>query len=396
MNPIETFVRRFQASLMDNSFRKLTLGKFRGEHANLEHVYARLISIKEEPKLSFTYRYPTQDVTKNFTIGEGTKLVRDWIGQESLSATLFSATERQQLLFNRRGKPRLITAIESRPEPEPTHDRKKVRALRDERFLRALGVLDARGRPRPQMGDKHRQIHQFVEIIAPILRDLPNEQPLRVVDMGAGKGYLTFALHAFLREQGIALETTGIERRKELVEFCNRVAQECGYSGLHFRTGQIADMDVQGVDILVALHACDTGTDEAIFQGVRGDAQWILVAPCCHQEVRPQIRAPEGIQPLFQNGIQIDRMAEAVTDTLRSMYLQACGYVTRIQEFIAVEHTMKNLLIIAQKLPQDVDREVLWKRAADFQALFRIKHQRLAELLLARSRGAPISVRQGS
>lgn len=393
MSPVETFVKRFQASLKENTFRKLTLGKFRGEFANIEHVYARLISIKEEPKLSFTYRYPTQDVTKNYSIDEGTKLLRSWIGKECLSATLLMATERQQLLFNRRGKPRLTTALESRPECEPSHDRKKARVLRDERFLQGLGILDSRGKPRQQMGDKYRQIHQFVEIIAPILRDLPKERPVRVIDMGAGKGYLTFALHAFFREQGIALETTGVERRKELVEFCNHVAQECGHDGLRFRTGEIADIDPQGVDILVALHACDTGTDEAIFHGIQADARWILVAPCCHKEVRPQIRAPAEMEPLFQYGIQIDRMAEAVTDTLRTMYLEACGYAARIQEFIAVEHTMKNLLIIAQKLPQAVDREALWRRAADFQALFGIKHQRLAELLRACSHAAPVSVR---
>lgn len=384
MNPVETFISRFQASLTDSSFRKLTLGKFRGQHANLKHLYFRLVTIREKPKLSLTYRYQAQDITKNYEIGEGTELLRDLIGKESLSATLLTATERNQLLFNRRGKPRLTISPQSRSKPENRHDRMKPRALRDERFLEALGVLDSRGRPLRQMGDKYRQIHQFVEIIAPLLRDLPRERPLRVIDMGAGKGYLTFALHAFLQEQGIAPETTGVERRSELVELCNRVAQECGYAGLHFRTAEIADVDFRGVDILVALHACDTGTDEAIFQGIFGGAQWILVAPCCHKEVRPQIRAPVGMKPLFQYGIQVDHLAEAVTDTLRALYLEACGYATRIQEFIAVEHTMKNLLLIARKSPQDVNRETLWKRAEDFQAFFGIKRQRLAELLLAR------------
>jgi hypothetical protein len=323
-------------------------------------------------------------------------LLRDWIGKTSLSATLLAATERQQLIFNRRGKPRLTTSLENRSKLEPCHDRTKARTLRDERFLQALGILDSRGQPRRQMGDKHRQIHQFVEIVAPILQDLPRDRPVRIVDMGAGKGYLTFALHAFLHEQGIAAETTGIERRKDLVEICNRVAQECGYAGLYFRTGEITDIHVQGMDILVALHACDTATDEAIFRGVSGGARWIFVAPCCHKEIRPQIRAPVGLNPLFQYGIQVDRLAEAVTDTLRAMYLEACGYAARIQEFIAVEHTTKNLLIIARKLSQNPDLEASWKRAADFQTLFGVRHQRLAELLLARSRcearhGVPIS-----
>jgi hypothetical protein len=398
MSPIETFLGRFQASLTGNSFRKLTLGKFRKEEQSLQHVYVRLVSIKGESKLSFNYRYPTRDVTKNYSIAAGTTLLRDWIGKTSLSATLLTAIERQQLTFNRRGKPRLTTSLENHSKLERRHDRAKARLLRDERFLLALGILDPHGRPRRQMGDKHRQIHQFVEIVAPILRDLPSGRPVRVVDMGAGKGYLTFALHAFLCDQGIAAETTGIERRKDLVETCNRVARECGYSGLYFRSAEIADIDLQGVDILVALHACDTGTDEAIFRGVQSGAGWIFVAPCCHKEVRPQIRAPAGLNPLFQYGIQIDRLAETVTDTLRTMYLEACGYAARIQEFIPVEHTTKNLLIIARKSPQKTDPEISWKRAADFQALFGIQHQRLAELLLARSlsnaeHGASISLR---
>ena len=397
MSPIETFLGRFQASLTENSFRKLTLGKFRKEEQSLQHVYVRLVSVKGESKLSFNYRYPTRDVTKNYSIAEGTNLLRDWIGKTSLSATLLTATERQQLIFNRRGKPRLTTSLDNRSKPEHRHDRAKPRVLRDERFLQALGILDPRGQPRRQMGDKYRQIHQFVELVAPTLQDLPSGRPVRVVDMGAGKGYLTFALHAFLRDRGIFAETTGIERRKDLVETCNRVARECGYSGLYFRSAEIADIDLQGVDILVALHACDTGTDEAIFRGVQRGARWIFVAPCCHKEVRPQIRAPAGLNPLFQYGIQVDRLAETVTDTLRALYLEACGYAARVQEFIPVEHTTKNLLIIARKSPQKTDPEILWKRAADFQALFGIQHQRLAELLLARSlsdaeHSAPISV----
>jgi hypothetical protein len=132
---------------------------------------------------------------------------------------------------------------------------------------------------------------------------------------------------------------------------------------------------------VVALHACDTASDDALYRAIAANAQLIFVAPCCHQELRPQLAAPAALAPLFMHGIQSDRMAEAITDALRCMYLDASGYVTRVQEFIALEHTAKNLLIIAAKNPKPVDRDLLFRNALKFQEQFGITRQRLGDLL---------------
>jgi SAM-dependent methyltransferase len=231
------------------------------------------------------------------------------------------------------------------------------------------------------MSDKYRQVHHFIELVAPAFRAFSGGSKVRVVDMGSGKGYLTFAAYAYLKQQGYNAEVVGVERRPLLVDFCNRVAEQCEFGHLRFEVGEISEVTLDGVDVVVALHACDTATDDAIYRGITAQAQLIFLAPCCHKEIRPQLRPPVEVAPLFRHGIQTERMAESITDALRCMYLEASGYSTTIQEFTALEHTKKNLLISAAKKPRTVDPALLLKKASDFQALFSITHQRLADLL---------------
>jgi SAM-dependent methyltransferase len=381
VNPTELFLANFEASLADGSFRKLTLGKFRGELDGVEHIYIRAIALKNGTRLNFLRRYSDRDLTQNFLISDGVTLVRDWLGKSSLAATLFTVDQRQQLLFNRRGNPRLSLGHAEPVEFQLQHDREKIRLLQDETFLRYLGVLDPSGNPRMRMRDKYRQIHHFIELLAPAMRGLSTGRELRVVDMGSGKGYLTFAAYSFLKQEGYNAEVVGIERRRELVDLCNRIAGQCEFGGLRFEVNEISGVALDDVDVVIALHACDTATDDAIFRGIAAKAQLIFLAPCCHKELRPQLTPPEDITPLFRHGIQTERMAENITDALRCMYLEASGYSTTMQEFIALEHTKKNLLISASKNPKAVDHELLFRKAEDFQALFGITHQRLADLL---------------
>ena len=384
MSPLEEFLAHVQASLAANSFRKLTLGKLRGELEGQKNVYIRLISLRDGIRLSFLHRYPDRDITKNHPVAEGVQIVRDWLGESSFAATLITPKTRTQLQFDRRGNSRIFSGIAELSEPNAQHDRKKNRKIENETFLSALGILNAEGAPRKEMGDKYRQIHHFIELLAPTILILPRGRPLRIVDLAAGKGYLTFAVYTFLKQEGFIVDMVGIERRRSLVDFCNRVAKECGFNHLRFELGEIANSKLNGTDVVIALHACDTATDDAIYGGIASGAQIILVAPCCHKEVRPQLQPPPILAPLFQYGIQIDRMAESITDTLRSMYLEASGYETRIQEFISLDHTLKNLLIIASKQPDRGKSEQLFQKALEFEQLFGIRHQRLGDLLRSR------------
>jgi SAM-dependent methyltransferase len=380
MDPIEQLVLEIRSSIADQSFQKITLGKFRQDEEDLEHVYVRLVDLKSGPRLSFIYRYPDRDVTKNSPMNEGISAIAGWLGSNCRAATLFTTRNRQQLVFNRRGEPRLFVQESDSPAAERSHDRSKVRLLRDEHALHLLGVIDPAGRPRAQMGDKYRQVHRFIEALAPMLKTTRSGEALHIVDMGCGKGYLTFALHEFLRAHDRCPITLGIERRGALVQQANNIARQLGDPDIKFIEGEIGEINPESVDVLIALHACDTATDDAIYQGIKQRARWIVVSPCCQHELRPQIKAPAGLEPLFKHGIQIDRMTESVTDTLRCLYLEGCGYRPRILEFVGAEHTAKNLLIVASRSEKPLELPS-FDRALDFQRRFGITSQRLAALL---------------
>jgi hypothetical protein len=383
VNPIELFLANFEANLANENFRRLTLGKFRGHLDGVEHIYVRVVNLKDGKRLNFVHRYPNRDLTQNYQMAEGVALVRGWLGTASFAATLLTINQRHQLLFNRRGDPRLSTNSAKPAEADYKHDREKSRLLQDETFLQHLGVLDPSGDPTTRMHDKYRQIHHFIHLLAPALQTMPIKKELTIVDMGSGKGYLTFALYAFLKQEGFKARIVGIERRPALVDLCNRLAIQCKFTDLRFEVGEISGVPLENVDVVIALHACDTATDEAIYRGITAKARLIFLAPCCHQELRPQLTAPPDIAPLFTHGIQAERMAESITDALRCLYLEASGYSTTIQEFVALEHTKKNLLLSAVKNPKPVDHNSLFHKASDFQALFGITHQRLADLLHA-------------
>jgi hypothetical protein len=384
VNAVDQFLAELNQSLAKETFRKLTLGKLRGELADAEHIYIRLIQLSDGQRLSFVHRYRTSDITKNYSIADGLDLIRSWLGEVCLAASLFTLNERYQLLFNRRGKPRLHRTTEANPD-QPTvsleHDEPKNRLLQDERFLQPLGILDSNSKPRAQGGDKYRQVHQFVENVAPLIQSLRAGEQVHIVDMGCGKGYLTFALHRYLQERNLAVQTIGIERRSALADAANAIVRDLDYSGIEFRSGEISVSAPHTIDLLVALHACDTATDDAIFHGIKAGCRWIVVSPCCQHELRPQLQSPSGLEPLFRYGIQLDRMTEAVTDALRCLYLEAFGYSTRLQEFVDPEHTARNLLMIATKSAKNPGRPELLQRAKEFQSRFGIKTQRLAQLL---------------
>jgi SAM-dependent methyltransferase len=384
IDPVAQLITAIKSSIQDQTFQKLTLGKFQNELSTVKHVYVRLVDLKSGPHLSFVYRYPNHDITKNTFIPVGIDMVAGWLGSSCRSATLLTAKGRQQLMVSRRGSPHLFSQdlLES-SVTDRSHDREKLRLLRDEQALQLLGVIDSEGRPRTQMGNKYRQVHHFIEALAPILKGTNPGDTLHIVDMGCGKGYLTFALQQFLQENGLHPVTVGVEKRGSLVQSANEIARELGDSAVRFIQGEINDVDVKPIDILIALHACDTATDDAIYRAIQEECRWIVVSPCCQHELRPQIAAPAGLEPLFRHGIQVDRMTETVTDTLRCLYLEAWGYQTRIQEFVGTEHTAKNLLIVASRTGKPGPRLDLINRALEFQHRFGIKNQRLGDLLLA-------------
>ncbi len=403
------FLQKLEAAWPAETLVKLTLSQPRGAETDLRNVYGRVVELREGRRLSLVWRYATRDVTKNLPLDEALATLGPLLGAELERAHLFTTTGDWQLRCDPSGHGSLKA---SRPAfaiaPPPEHDREKRAPIAVEQagWLRALGVTNAAGEARPGMAPKLRQIQRFVELLGHLLdeaklsegraparpqstgdadaRERVPPMPLRVVDMGAGKGYLTFAIAEFLRGRGIAAEITGVEARAELVELTNRVAQEHSFGGLRFEQGAIgAWQPAAPPDVLIALHACDTATDDALAQAVRGGASLILAAPCCHQEVRAQLQPPPVLREVLRHGILAEREAEIVTDGLRALVLEIHGYAAKVFEFISPEDTSKNLMLAAHRRTTPQDPEPLRARLRELMDFYGLREQRLVALLSA-------------
>ena len=376
----ERFFELLHAAARDGTLVKLTLGKYRGSDPTLKNVFVRPVMLKGGPHFAFVWRHATRDVTKNFPPAEALAALDGLIGRDFLDAHLFTATQTAQLETDADGSARvkILGAAKSPPPLGSQHDRAKSHPIAaSSPWLRALGVVNERGQPREGMADKFRQIQKFAELLSHLLVEaaLPADRPLHIVDMGAGKGYLTFAIAALL---GSRATVRGIEARPELVEFCNRVAHENDLAAhLTFSAGTIAETPLPACDVLIALHACDTATDDALARGIGAGARLLVVSPCCQKELRPQLTAPPVLAAALRHGIFQERQAEFVTDALRAQLLEWVGYRTKVFEFISTEHTAKNLMIAAIKshAPRDAAHEASTRNFASF---YGVRKQRLA------------------
>lgn len=353
-DPREDFLRLLAASVQDGSLVKLTLGKPRGSDASVRNLFIRPVTLRGAPHYSFLWRHATRDITKNHAPAAALAELRGLIGPGFHSAHLFTTTRTVQLEYNKKGEPRLTTGKAAHVAAETTHDHAKARLLPEssQAWLQALGITNPAGAVREGMGDKLRQIHKFVELLSHLVADapLPADRPLAIADMGCGKGYLTFAAHDYfnLVAQRPA-EVLGVEFRPELVALCNDIACATGRHTLTFAAGTIQAADLPKLDLLIALHACNTATDDALARGLAAGAALLVVAPCCQKELRPQLAAAPVLAPALRHGIFQERHAEFATDALRALLLEWAGYDTKVFEFISTEHTAKNLMIAAAK-----------------------------------------------
>ena len=380
----DKWIARLTETLGDGSFVKLTLSMYRGGDTALKNVMVRPVELQDGPRLSFVYRYARRDVTKNFEREEAIELLDDLVGPQFMRAHLFSTQWLSEIEF-REGRPARLTegkAVHAEP-PSKSHDKERTRSIIAEKspWLQALDVTMAGGKIARGMEAKFRQINKFVELLTSLLPETSADAALSVVDMGCGKGYLTFAAYDSLQRGGKRCNVRGIETRPELVELCNRVARESHFEHLSFEPGDIAEMPLEHTDVLIALHACDTATDDAIAKGIAASAKLILVSPCCHKELRPQLVPPPPLAPALQHGILLEREAEFVTDALRAALLEWAGYDTKVFEFISTEHTGKNLMIAATKRKDGAHRENHADQVRELARLYGIRQQRLARQL---------------
>jgi len=384
--PIERFLALLVRSLQERAFLKLMLGRYRGQEADLVGVTVRRLTLRDEDCLSFVYRYSTRDLTTNLPLAQGLAAVGEALREGFEHAHLLTSKQDIQIVLSRKGRHLLRCGrAVNEPAVQPGHDRVKRRFLDLSRpFLAELGVTDAQHRLIPAMSRKWKQINKFVEIIDGALASaaLAPTGPVRVIDFGCGKAYLTFAVHDYLSNvlQREAL-VTGVELREDLVNFCQRAVQRLGLGGLTFEQGDVRTHSPGPVDVMIALHACDTATDHAIHCGIRSGANIIMCSPCCHKQLRPQMHCPPLLQPMLQHGIHLGQEAEMVTDSLRALLLEAQGYETQVFKFVSLEHTAKNKMILAIKRGWPTRRDEVLRQISDIKAFYGIREHCLETLL---------------
>lgn len=383
---ITKFISLLNESLDKNNFVRLVLVNRRDKSSTLKSASAKVISIKKGLRLSFVLRHETKDITENYTFAECGAKVEALLLNDFTQADLFTLTANHYISIARNGEVKLRTTPPTETEkPTLSHDKEKVRLItaKNKAYLNRLGITTADGKVKMDMQDKYRQINKYVEIIEGVLKSVELEETFSVADMGAGKGYLTFALYDYLvNVLHKAPSMVGVELRKELVDKCNTIAKESGFTGLSFAEGTIMDATLPKMDMLIALHACDTATDDAIFRGMQAKAKVIVCAPCCHKQIRKQLNPTGNLHKITQFGILKERQAELLTDGLRALIMEAYGYKTNVFEFIATEHTPKNVLIVGIK-----EREVttpdpkILEQIADVKRVYGIAYHQLEKLL---------------
>ncbi len=383
------FLAAFRSAFTSGQLLKCTLGKPTTAAAEgLKNVYLRPVELKKGLHIAFNFRYKTRDEVKNFGLEEALAQLETSLGAAFLNADLLTPERDFSLQFDKKGEAHFSEKKPSLNSPTaiPTaHNRPKNRLLDPAApWLHLLGITNSKGEVLAAYQDKWRQINKYLEIIEGLLRDTPLTSDAQIADMGSGKGYLTFALIDFLQNHiGLTPNITGIELRPALVDFCNKTAQQAGFQNLHFIAQDIATYHPERLDMLIALHACDTATDLALAAGIHQKARIIVVAPCCHKQIRREMQAKNELAPLLQHGILAERQAEIVTDGIRALLLEAAGYHTKVFEFISTEHTAKNVMITATMDGRRLNQRKI-KALAQVEALklgFGIKEHWLEKLL---------------
>ncbi len=440
--PVQTFVQELAESFENNSFVSLTLRGAKKNKKNtseelrgsIRQVQGRLIAVSSKKKknkkndddkailLQMTIKYHgATDICKNFELeavpqaihdlflGDPAEIASEWGVQAVRAKPIQSAqlaTTNQVLDLRLGGKASLkkeaVADEPSNTAPE-SHDRTKQVPLSNRaEFFKRLGVTNADGKPKPKMKGKLRQCQKFVEIVGKIIDESQkNEQKkISVVDMGCGRAYLTFSLHAYLQEHYESITTTGIDVRPKLVAEISGIARSLGsdFDSLNFEAGTIEEVVAQAstaqvkdegtLNVLVALHACDTATDDALYSAIAQNADIIVVAPCCHKQVRPQLNAhfssTKDVHPfssILKHGVYRERISETVTDSLRALLLEYAGYKVQVFEFIGGEHTSKNVMITAIKVRESGATESIREQILSLADLHGIRNQKLAQMM---------------
>ncbi len=373
---LEQFLSRVVEAIGQNTFVRMTLSKPRSKRDELRNVYVKPVLIKGNRLYAFTYRYERRDEVKNYDAGQLSDVLKEMLPSRFLNAVLFTVTEDLTLLITSKGKATLQSKkVQENREQNLEHDKQKNRLINPANpWWYQLGLTTREGKVTADMQHKFKQICKYVEIVESLLKPMRFEGKVNIADMGAGKGYLTFALHELLTQRmNMEVDIKGVEIRPDLVQKINEIIRSSQLVGLEFVEGAINTFRPENLDVLIALHACNTATDDAIASGIKAGTQLILCAPCCHKQIRQEMERSGKVSPITQYGIFLERQAVMITDTIRALIMEYHGYKTQIMEFVEMEHTPKNILLVGRRVEKPIDRAAIASKISSLKQEYGIE-----------------------
>ncbi|NCX38291.1 MAG: SAM-dependent methyltransferase [Actinobacteria bacterium] len=357
---IEQALEKACALILDTKtlVRVVLSGRRRNMQVEHERIDIRPVEIKGSIVLQLTYNDGKATTTKNIPADKSHVLELLCSGYANITIDNVGGTT--SIRVTKSGEAQVHSENKTL-EQNLSHDKKKERLLDPaDPFLREVGIADHKGQIKPSKNDKYKQVEEFLRLLIPTLNSAieagqiakpSKDKPLSIVDLGCGHAYLTFAAHQYLRSIGIPVHVTGIDVRPASRDRNNEIAAKLEITDtITFKAEEIASTTVNKVDVAIALHACDTATDDAIAWAVNGGAKLLLIAPCCHHDIQKQMdQSPEPWGTITKFGLMKERMGDLLTDALRAQILRIVGYRVEIIEFIGGEHTPRNIMIRAVK-----------------------------------------------
>ncbi len=381
---LEKFLSRVAEAAEQSTLVKMTLSKPIQKHDELRNVYVKPVLIKEKRLFAFTYHYERRDEVKNYDATQMLDILREMIPNRFLNAVLFTVSEDVTLLVSGKGKATIQTKkVQECREQNLEHDKQKTRLINPANpWWYQLGLTTREGKITADMQHKFKQIYKYAEIVESLIKPMKFDGTVHIADMGAGKGYLTFALYELLTQRlNLDVDIKGVEIRPDLVLKINEIIKANNLKGLEFVESSIEAYHPEKLDVLIALHACNTATDDAIASGIKAGAELIVCAPCCHKQIRQEMERSGRFDAITRYGIFLERQAVMVTDTIRALILEYFGYKTQVMEFIEMEHTPKNVLLVGRRTSKGTKDPKILQQIADLKARYGIERHYLETVL---------------